>query len=121
MREIKFRAWVPKLKRMGKVSEINFMTGTLAVANNPIFSEIFRLRQVRLMQYTGLNDMYGRDIYENDIVEFELGLIRTKAEVVYSRSQFTVNINSVMSRSLGAYSVKVIGNKFQNPELLGIK
>ena len=121
-REIKFRAYIKDEGRLLNVNLIDFDDEYVRVWDEyGENEEEWLFKDCELMQYAGLDDINGKPIYENDIVEFELGLIRTKAEVVYSRSQFTVNMNSVMSRSLGAYSVKVIGNKFQNPELLGIK
>ena len=132
MREIKFRAWDKKWKRMLVVSELEFnnVSGKLQgiLTNDPnlqgyggagvsIFTD---LDQVDLMQYTGLKDKNGVEIYEGDIVRLSLGWITVKAEVKYSGSQFIVDIDSVMSRSLDAYLVKIIGNKFQNPELLEV-
>ncbi|MCS8616165.1 YopX family protein [Latilactobacillus curvatus] len=121
MREIKFRAWDAKEKRMLEVNHLFNLDNKQPIEVWTNYYEggyRFNPDKSELMQYTGLDDINGKPIYENDIVEFEVGLIRTKAEVVYSRSQFTVNMNSVMSRSLDAYLVKVIGNRFENPELL---
>lgn len=120
MREIKFRAWVPKVKRMGRVSELNFMTNTLAVATNPVFNEIFRLKQVRLMQYTGLKDMNGVEIYEGDIVK----AYRTCQSdlITFDNGSFGIALDDWHSfESFTDFYGKceVIGNKFENPELLG--
>lgn len=121
MREIKFRAWDAKEKQMLEVNHLFNLGNKQPIevwTNDYEGGYRFNPDKSEIMQYTGLKDVNGVEIYEGDVVEFEVGLIRTKAEVVYSRSQFIVNMNSIMSRSLAAYLVKVIGNRFENPELL---
>ncbi|WP_076799909.1 YopX family protein [Latilactobacillus curvatus] len=125
MREIKFRAWDKATREYWNIDKWHFEDEYLDLIEpgtsicDPHIERIWRKRRdVELMQYTGLKDMYGRDIYEGDVVEFEVSLTRTKAEVKYSRNQFIVSMNSVMPRSLDLYLVKIIGNKFENPELL---
>ncbi|ASN62117.1 YopX family protein [Latilactobacillus curvatus] len=116
-REIKFRAYVRDEGRLLNVNLIDFDNEYVRVWDE-YGEEEWLFKDCELMQYTGLKDMYGRDIYEGDVVEFEVSLTRTKAEVKYSRNQFIVSMNSVMPRSLDLYLVKIIGNKFENPELL---
>lgn len=118
-REIKFRAYVRDEGRLLNVNLIDFDNEYVRVWDEyGEDEEEWLFKDCELMQYTGLKDMNGRDIYEGDVVEFEVSLIRTKAEVKYSRNQFIVSMNSVMPRSLDLYLVKIIGNKFENPELL---
>lgn len=119
MREIKFIAYIKDEGRLLNVNLIDFDDEYVRVWDEyGENEEEWFLKDCELMQYTGLKDMYGRDIYEGDVVEFEVSLTRTKAEVKYSRNQFIVSMNSVMPRSLDLYLVKIIGNKFENPELL---
>lgn len=121
MRKIKFRAYIRDEGRLLNVNLIDFDDEYVRVWDEYYEDEEeWSLKDCELIQYTGLDDVYGVHIYEGDVVEFEVGFILVKAEVMYSRSQFIVNMNSIMSRSLGAHSVKVIGNKFQNPELLEV-
>lgn len=65
MREFKFRAWERKLKEIIPVTDIVFDTQVIN-SNGAwrMFSEI------DLMQYTGLKDTEGKEIYEGDIVSF---------------------------------------------------
>ena len=71
MREIKFRAFYPRDKMMYFVKGINWQTNTirLHVDRNPRFEEC------HLMQYTGLKDKSGKEIYEGDVITDNSGRI----------------------------------------------
>jgi uncharacterized phage protein (TIGR01671 family) len=78
-----------------------------------------------LMQYTGLKDKNGREIYEGDIVETDLG----KGVVVFDSAAFLIrNLEDDEYYGFedffslyegGCYLVEVLGNIYENPELLG--
>ncbi|MCT3526501.1 YopX family protein [Latilactobacillus curvatus] len=119
MREIKFRAWHKNRKTfLDFYWAVDKLGRTFSILDKYVYDEF--TDEIELMQYTGLKDVHGIEIYEGDVVEFEVSLTRTKAEVKYSRNQFIVSMNSVMPRSLDLYLVKIIGNRFENPELLEV-
>lgn len=67
MREIKFRVWDEQFKRMSKKPEqirLNIANGNVHGSRSGGNVETWRL-----MQYTGLKDKSGIDIYEGDIVQ----------------------------------------------------
>ena len=116
MREIKLRVWEAISKRIGAVTEIHF-------GNNPYIRAEFHKKETPeerllravfgvkakhiLMQYTGLKDKNGKEIYEGDIVQF---LIHRKlVEWSQEEARFTCP---------GAVNGEVIGNIYENPELL---
>jgi uncharacterized phage protein (TIGR01671 family) len=72
MREIKFRAWDKDSKRM-RYAEDLIGPGGWVIQFHGVPLEIgihgvFEPENVELMQYTGLEDKNGKEIYEGDIV-----------------------------------------------------
>lgn len=128
MREIKFRAWNKNLKKMYKIGQITLEKGTwnyepdnreyigMSIPYQPSFV---------LMQYTGLKDKNGKEIYEGDIVYIkgETELLDIKGKVEYSDifAQYIItNTKNIAyeTEALGDYeNIEVIGNEFDNPEL----
>ena len=132
MREIKFRAWHKERQKMLSVFDINFRTpATVQVLNDKyeLYNELFDC--VEIMQFTGLKDVNGVDIYEGDILSsphFDNKVLTHM--VIWSdryNGWFLDNLSSNEIYSEGSVqmwvamksgSYKVIGNIHQNPELL---
>ena len=115
MREIKFRVWNKTQKVMGTVEKINFVTGY--VVNDSFVSES-EDEEIILMQYTGLKDKNGKEIYEGDIVEnnYIKWVIDWYEGGVYLK-QIGKEYNTWWIGGEYEHS-EVIGNVYENPELI---
>lgn len=113
MREIKFRAWDEQTKKMHDQIIIDF-TG-LEYSWIPSEEKGDSWRTKDLMQYTGLKDKNGKEIYEGDIMEISdcaLGVIE------YRNAHFALfSQNTDMPYPFGD-SHMVIGNIYENQDLL---
>ena len=122
MREIKFRAWHKKEKMIYEVLEINIFSQEVILTYTENF-ETDRweyLKDIELMQFTGLKDKNGKEIYEGDIIRvigdperYEIFWNERFAtfELKYTGNSLGYTINSYEK-------VEVIGNIYENPELL---
>lgn len=72
--------------------------------------------QIVIMQFTGLYDRSGREIFEGDIVTYDSGSgIRERAVVRYLKQYVCFGVEEHTDlRDLN--SIEVIGNIFENPE-----
>lgn len=133
MRKIKFRAWDKKEKRIFKVDELIMSYTTFVhLENHPNYgSQRHGLGEVELMQFTGLLDENGKEIYEGDVVEYfrvgdrsnKIGEIRFVQFGFFIPTDDWQKISVLLStRVLLAVEKgtvkKVIGNIYENPELL---
>lgn len=111
MREIKFRAWNVATKTMVDLKKITPLA--LDIDTDGLFIPFSN--GLLLMQFTGLKDKTGKEIYEGDIVKLNDRFIDI---VVFEASQFCTKepqATNVLSEWGG---IEVLGNIYENPELL---
>ena len=128
MRPIKFRAWEKNMNAMIPVENIDFLAKQI---NTNSAWRMFH--EIELMQYTGLKDKNGVEIYEGDIVnitQYFGGHPYGETKHIIKRSKYTNNLVadsesgdwrtpevSMTFRSSDDY--EVIGNVYEDKELLG--
>lgn len=117
---LKLRVWDKRRKRIVLVESINFKSGVIQEDTPYAVNRKLYLDQVVLMQSTGLFDKNGVEIYEGDIVRY---FTNSNSVIEWKDGGF------IIKRELdGAYEIiqnriaqiEVIGNIYQNPELLEI-
>jgi len=119
MREIKFRAWDKETTKMIYNAEMGFNMGSCF---GDILDEVDK-GKIILMQYTGLKDKNGKEIYEGDI------LIHAEWKVVVGwnkkRASFKLvardGIVDAEDISMSQKYIEIIGNIYENPELMESK
>ena len=125
MREIKFRAWDKATRKILEVIEIDFQGMEILVIDH----EEQEAREAvhghyELMQYTGLKDKNGTEIYEGDIVEYHDTSIKSDviSPVSWSAPMFVVDsglLYFISKEDNKVFDGRIIGNIYENPELLG--
>jgi len=114
-REIKFRAWQKWHEYMFTPDYIDFINGNIIIGENDGDS---RYEDIPLMQYTGLKDKNGKEIYEGDIVvEENLKRYVVKWEENTSSSSNSSSCGFCWSKEDARYT-EVIGNIYENPEFI---
>ena len=144
-RPIKFRVWDKDAKKMHPVGNITFdpeLEVSVLNYNSDSFSVVPKYQpHLVLMQYTGLKDMNGREIYESDILRINETMDNRRilnlsviAKVVWDEAYGQWRCHGEFDGSLSDYAIpdkdldtpltvmgnecKAIGNIYENPELL---
>lgn len=137
MREIKFRAWDKENSEMiysdnvGNDYYFVITDKSVLCVMDVSYDDSFGLPTTSLseidevMQYTGLKDKNGKEIYEGDIVDFRQG--ERILYILFNNGQWNLcqylNEPDKDYRHLSYYinhdgPIEVIGNIYENPELL---
>lgn len=138
MREIKFRAWHIKERKMYFLEAIDMcfelVTVTKKNSDEQDYAAYFRFSEIELMQYTDLKDKNGMEIYEGDILELRVNLFdkeRDLFQVVFKDGGFRDEWNNyigqylppdIRNRQGGRVRLnevcEVIGNIYENKNLI---
>lgn len=127
MREIKFRAWDKKRKEMIVIEEIHFKYNSIVYDEGIITSP---MENFEMMQFIGLKDKNGKEIYEGDVVKYHNPRVQEKPKEFVGKvfwvdewAQFSLGGEGgfIDFERAGWLILEVIGNIHENPELLEVK
>jgi uncharacterized phage protein (TIGR01671 family) len=119
MKEIKFRAWHEKLNRMIYNLSVKDSISEWVDENGKgwCFEE-------DIMQYTGLKDRNGKEIYEGDIIEYRnkvliIGFCKASASFgLYEKDIDDIKNYYWFDNDISESEIEIIGNIYENQELL---
>ena len=127
MREIKFRAWDKVCREMFYNSELAngdmmviCLDGEIQLSDD----DTYKPDDFILMQYTGLKDKNGKEIYEGDVLHcdgfWNLYVVwdEGNARFAFLCTDWVVTQGHPIQPNISSYCI--IGNIYENPELLGV-
>lgn len=127
MRDIKFRAYIrdknPRVpSEINKIVEVKslHLGSKKAIIGYSGGNYSIKFDEIELMQYTGLKDKKGKEIYEGDIVKSFFVDTDEAGNEIYKYYIIEVKYDEVLcSYKIDKFmNLEVIGNIYDNPELL---
>jgi uncharacterized phage protein (TIGR01671 family) len=127
MKDLRFRCWDGRLKLMLKVTSLMWKEdGLWACCDgqvDPWDKLVLNTAVKPLMQFTGLFDSKGKEIWEGDLIEstfIEYPRVRTMGKVVYDPEHCLFGSENLVGVTplYKLHKISVIGDIYTTPELL---
>lgn len=125
-RELKFRAWAIGSNKMlhdvGVHPSISMANEGYDPGEPGWLTVSPRMESYVVMQYTGMKDDEGKEMYEGDVVEMDDDGDLITGPIEFETDSWWIGgqIEDSLASKLEDYGLKVIGNIHQNPELINI-
>ena len=133
-RKLKFRAWDKlekpwneefKKEMIYNVAGIEFWINSIRIVDEDRHNWI-DFKDVEIMQYTGIKDKNGKEIYEGDIIRLKHHIdkrINVVGKVVFLSEQASFGIIDDLGQEYPLFrntteQIEIIGNIYENSELL---
>ena len=129
MREIKFRAWDKRTRKMvytgfhllGEVSAFDLLY-QYGMEHGKRKDEpgLLRLNSFVIMEYTGLKDKNGKEIFEDDLIINQSRNNKKPIKVIFKEGAFKMKYQGIIPylTEYECLESEVIGNIYENPELM---
>lgn len=124
MKELKIKAWLKKEKKMLSIIGIDFNYEYIRYTEDDnLFNSDYKVaefKDIELLQFTGLKDNGGQELYEADVIKFNDGIDDIYGLISYDDEDGTYcvsyeNITEHLSDREGDF--EIVGNIFENPDL----
>lgn len=122
----RFRAWHKTCEEMGRIAFIRYrQSGEIAHLSfrGNTYSGLVKLDEIELMQSTGLKDKNGKEVFEGDIIKCTRGCLHE----VYIEKEYggtyiggmpAIYLKGLREGYAWTEHEEIIGNIYENPELL---
>ena len=122
----KFRAWSKLASRMYIVNGLYFDRGMVQYANNDNVIRFIKLENIILMQSTDLHDKNGKEVFIGDIIKCTRGCphevyLEKEYGGTYVGGMPAVYLKGLLSGYAWTGAEEIIGNIYENPELLEVE
>ncbi len=127
---IKFRAWHKELGRMMSISDMWFNVDSLGEIglNDAVMNDYITVSpdEIELMQSTGLKDKNGKEVFIGDIIKctrgcpHEVYLVKEYGGT-YIGGMPAIYLKGIREGYAWTEHEEILGNIYENPELLEIK
>ncbi len=125
MRQLKFKAFNKSEKRWIDIFSLHCDDGHIQSIEDAT-GKRFNISDVELVEFTGMKDKNGKEIYERDIVEWfdsfrRMNMKKGVSQILWQQLGFNIEGSDFGYEGedlIGWDNLNVIGNIYENPELL---